>query len=98
MVSISCALQVEPSQIIDLMQAKGPPTATPLAEQSSNSPPTKPPPAAAPKKLPPAVAAAAAKASRPSPAAASSATASTDNSFKYKFTPEDAEALWTDLI
>lgn len=67
------------------VQAKKPPAGT-------EKPAAAAPAAAAPaKKLPPAVAAASGKAAKAAPPAAT-------DTFKYKFTPEDADALAADLV
>lgn len=77
--------------------------ATETQDSSSSAPPATPakppPPAAAAKKLPPAAAAAMAKVTKQPAAAASSASASAPSeSFKYKFTPEDADGRIAELI
>ncbi|KAG8688770.1 Microtubule-associated protein, microtubule dynamics during spindle orientation, partial [Ceratobasidium sp. 395] len=59
--------------------------------EKSSAPAAKAPAAAAAKKLPPAVAAVSNKAAKAAPAAAT-------DTFKYKFTPEDADGLAADLV
>ncbi|QRV72838.1 CLASP amino-terminal protein [Ceratobasidium sp. AG-Ba] len=72
-----------------LMAKKGP--ADKAAETEKPAAPAPKAAAAPAKKLPPAVAAASSKASKAAPAAAT-------DTFKYKFTPEDADALAADLV
>ncbi|KAG9105033.1 Microtubule-associated protein, microtubule dynamics during spindle orientation [Ceratobasidium sp. 370] len=76
-----------------LMAKKGPAAADKAGEAEKSAAPAAKAPAAAAsaKKLPPAVAAVSNKASKAAPAAAT-------DTFKYKFTPEDADALAADLV
>ncbi|KAG8719475.1 Microtubule-associated protein, microtubule dynamics during spindle orientation [Ceratobasidium sp. 394] len=75
-----------------LLGKKGPAAADKTDESGKPATPTAKTPAAAPaKKLPPAVAAVSNKAAKAAPAVAT-------DTFKYKFTPEDADALAADLV
>ncbi|KAH7343482.1 ARM repeat-containing protein [Rhizoctonia solani] len=78
------------SEVVDEM---APPKAKPPARLLKKAPGAGEKPAAAPpsKKLPPAVAAASAKSTKSAPAPAT-------DTFKYKFTPEDADGLSADLV